>query len=131
MENGLPIICKKSRNGVAPKLPIAYIGDINYTSGRKLNQSLIERLATCEYITEHRNLFITGATGSGKTYLACAFEMEACKQCYKTKYVRLPDLLLELEMTRNDGIYKKVQDKYSNPVLLRDYEKISVNRILL
>ena len=53
--------------------PDAYIGDINYTSGRKLNRSLIERLATCEYITEHRNLFITGATGSGKTYMACAF----------------------------------------------------------
>ena len=50
--------------------PDAYIGDINYTSGRKLNRSLIERLATCEYITEHRNLFITGATGSGKTYMA-------------------------------------------------------------
>lgn len=72
--------------------PDAYIGDINYTSGRKLNRSLIERLATCEYITEHRNLFITGATGSGKTYLACAFGMEACKQRYKTKYIRLPDL---------------------------------------
>ena len=68
----------------------AYIADINYTSGRKLNRSLIERLATCEYITEHRNLFITGATGSGKTYMACAFGMEACKQRYKTKYVRLP-----------------------------------------
>ena len=40
----------------------AYIGDINYASGRKLNRSLIERFATCEYITEHRNLFITGAT---------------------------------------------------------------------
>lgn len=53
--------------------PDAYIGDINYTSGRKLNRSLIERLATCEYITEHRNLFITGATGSGKTYMACAY----------------------------------------------------------
>ena len=65
-----------------------------YTSGRKLNRSLIKRLATCEYITEHRNLFITGATGSGKTYLACAFGMEACKQRYKTKYDRLPVLLI-------------------------------------
>ena len=98
--------------------PDAYIGDINYTSGRKLNRSLIERLATCEYITEHRNLFITGATGSGKTYMACAFGMEACKRRYTTKYVRLPDLLLELEMARNDGTYKKVQSKYANPVLL-------------
>ena len=98
--------------------PDAYIGDINYASGCKLNRELIERLATCEYITEHRNLFITGATGSGKTYLACAFGMEACKQRYKTKYVRLPDLLLELELARNDGTYKKVQAKYANPILL-------------
>ena len=96
----------------------ASIVDINYTSGRKLNRELINRLATCEYITEHRNLFITGATGSGKTYMACAFGMEACKQRYKTKYVRLPDLLLELEIARNDGTYKKVQAKYANPILL-------------
>lgn len=53
------------------------IMDIDYTSGRKLNKSLIQRLATCEYITEHRNIFITGATGSGKTYMSCAFGMEA------------------------------------------------------
>ena len=98
--------------------PDAYIGGIDYTSGRKLDRLKIERLATCEYITEYRNLFITGATGSGKTYLACAFGMEACKQRYKTIYVRLPDLLLELEMARNDGTYKKVLGKYANPVLL-------------
>ena len=58
--------------------PEANIMDINYTSGRKLNKNLISRLATCEYISEHRNLFITGATGCGKTYMACAFGMEAC-----------------------------------------------------
>ena len=46
--------------------PEASIMDINYTSGRKLNKELINRLATCEYISEHRNLFITGATGCGK-----------------------------------------------------------------
>jgi DNA replication protein DnaC len=96
----------------------ASIMDINYTSGRKLNRDLIKRLVTCEYITEHRNLFITGATGSGKTYMACAFGMEACKQYYKTKYVRLPDLLLDLEMARNEGNYRKVLSKYTNPILL-------------
>ena len=63
----------------------ACIMDINYTSGRKLNRELINRLATCEYISEHRNLFITGATGCGKTYMACAFGMEACKQYFNTK----------------------------------------------
>lgn len=98
--------------------PEACIQDINYISGRKLNRSLIERLPTCEYIAEHRNIFISGATGSGKTYMACAFGMEACKQRYKTRYIRLPDLLMELELARNDGTYKKVQAKYANPVLL-------------
>ena len=92
--------------------------DIDYTSGRKLNRELIRRLAACEYISEHRNLFITGATGSGKTYMACAFGMEACKQYYNTKYVRLPDLLIEMEMSRNEGTYKKVMAKYANPLLL-------------
>ena len=98
--------------------PEAYIGDIDYVSGRKLNRDLIQRLATCEYIAEHRNIFITGATGSGKTYMACAFGMEACKQRYKTQYVRLPDLLMELEMARDNGSYVKVQKKYANPILL-------------
>ncbi len=88
--------------------PEANIMDINYTSGRKLNKELIRRLATCEYISEHRNLFITGATGCGKTYMACAFGMEACKQYYNTKYIRLPDLLIDLEVARTDGNYKKV-----------------------
>lgn len=98
--------------------PEASVMDINYTSGRKLNKSLIQRLATCEYICEHRNLFITGATDSGKSYMACAFGMEACKQYINTKYVRLPDMLIDLEMARNEGTYKKVMAKYANPVLL-------------
>jgi DNA replication protein DnaC len=98
--------------------PDASIMDIDYTSGRKLNKQLIKRLATCEYITEYRNIFITGATGSGKTYLACAFGMEACKQYFNTRYVKLPDLLIDLEMARNEGTYKKVMAKYANPLLL-------------
>lgn len=98
--------------------PEANIMDINYTSGRKLNKELIRRLATCEYISEHRNLFITGATGCGKTYMACAFGMEACKQYYNIKYIRLPDLLIDLEVARTDGNYKKVMAKYANPVVL-------------
>ncbi len=96
----------------------ACIAGIDYGSGRKLNKSLIIRLASCEYITEYRNLFITGATGSGKTYMACAFGMEACKQYYTVKYIRLPDLLLELEAARIEGNFVKVLGKYTKPLLL-------------
>ena len=98
--------------------PDASIMDINYTSGRKLNKEFIERLATCDYIVDHRNIFITGATGCGKTYMACAFGMEACKRYYNTKYIRLPDLLIDLEMARSNGTYRKVMAKYANPLVL-------------
>ena len=98
--------------------PEANILDINYTSGRKLNKALIKRLATCEYITDHRNLIITGATGCGKTYMACAFGMEACKQYYNTKYIRIPELLMELEESRSNRNFRKTLAKYANPVVL-------------
>ena len=98
--------------------PDASIAAIDYRSGRKLNKELIERLASCEYITEFRNIFITGATGCGKTYMACAFGMEACKKYYTVQYVRLPDLLLDLQAARDAGNFPTVLKKYTKPVLL-------------
>ena len=85
---------------------------------RKIIDGTTTRLASCEYITEYRNIFITGATGSGKTYMACAFGMEACKQYFSVKYVRLPDLLIDLEAAMHDGNYQKVLEKYTKPTLL-------------
>ncbi len=98
--------------------PEASIVDIDYTSGRKLSRDQILKLATCDYITNSMNVFITGATGSGKSYLACALGMEACKNYFKTKYVREPDFHLDIEMARQNGTYQKVMGVYANPTLL-------------
>ena len=98
--------------------PQASIADVNFSCGRKLDREQILQLATCAYIQEKLNIVITGATGSGKTYLACAFGMEACKQFYTTRYVRLPELLLELKLAREHNSSRKILQKYINPRLL-------------
>ena len=53
-----------------------------------------------------------GASGNGKSYIACAFGMAACRNYYTVKYIRLPDLLDELAVARGEGIYKKVMKQY-------------------
>ena len=95
----------------------ATVCDINYTAGRKLNRELIERLATCEYIREQKNVFITGATGCGKTFLSNALGLEACRNGYATKYTRLPDFLIAMR-TAKDLTYQKLLRKFSKPALL-------------
>ena len=98
--------------------PGACIAEINYRSGRKLNKNLIERLSSCEYITEKHNIIILGATGAGKSYIACAFGMEACKRHYTVKYIRLPELLAELAIARGEGSFKKSINQYKKYSLL-------------
>ena len=98
--------------------PQANISDINYQSGRKLNKALIERLADCEYINEQHNVIILGATGSGKSYMACALGMAACKHYYAVKYIRLPELLAELAVARGEGTFKKIIAQYTKYRLL-------------
>jgi DNA replication protein DnaC len=96
----------------------ASIADINFSAARKLDKSTIYRLATCEYIFEKHNIIIMGAAGAGKSYLACAFGIEACKRLYSVKYMRLPELLVDLAIARGEGTYKKVLSQYSKVDLL-------------
>lgn len=90
----------------------ASIEDIEYHPDRKLDKAQMPRLATCQYIEEHHNVILKGASGNGKTYLACALGIAACRQFYKVKYVRLPDLLDELAVARGEGIFQKVMKPY-------------------
>jgi DNA replication protein DnaC len=96
----------------------AHIGDINYSASRKLNKDLITRLATCTFIKEQHNVIIMGATGAGKSYIACALGMEACKNYYTVKYIRLPELLTELQIARGAGLFLKTAKQYRQVDLL-------------
>lgn len=64
------------------------------------------------------NVIILGASGAGKTYLACALGIAACRNFFKVRYVRLPDLLNELAVARGTGTYQKVMKQYKKVSLL-------------
>ena len=96
----------------------AAIENIEYHADRKLDKGQIARLAGCAYITEKHNIIILGASGSGKTYLSCAFGIAACRNFYTVKYVTLPDLLNEMAVARGEGIYQKVRNHYQKVSLL-------------
>ena len=98
--------------------PNACTEDIEYHADRNLDKTQIARLASCDYIAEHHNVMLLGATGSGKTYLACALGMAAVRRFLTVKYVRLPELLTELAIARSNGTFRKVIQQYKKPALL-------------
>lgn len=74
---------------------------------RRLDKNLILELATGNYIQNHHNIILMGASGNGKSYIANAFGVHACRQFHKVKYIRLPELLDELAVAKYeaDGSY--------------------------
>jgi DNA replication protein DnaC len=89
------------------KLP-AVAEDIDYRHPRGLDKALFRRLLLGEWVRSHQNILLTGPTGVGKTYLACALANAACRQGYTALYHRLPRLFEELAIARGDGRYTKL-----------------------
>jgi len=85
----------------------ACIEDIDYSTGRTIDKKTIQTLSTCAFIEQKLNIVISGKTGSGKSYLSCAFGNNACRQGYTVKYYRMPELLLEIQDAKNDYRYPK------------------------
>ncbi|MCG9968386.1 IS21-like element helper ATPase IstB [Pelotomaculum terephthalicicum JT] len=96
----------------------ACLEDLDYDPRRKLDRAYVARLADGTWIKEHRNLIVTGATGTGKTYLACAFGNSACRQGLKTKYYRVNRLLTDLAISRGDGSYNRLMRELKKTDLL-------------
>jgi DNA replication protein DnaC len=90
----------------------ANIADVRYDADRKLSKDKIEDLATCKWIRDAINIIITGSTGAGKSWLACALGVCACNNFYSVRYIRLPQLLDELVLAKETGEYRKWQKRY-------------------
>lgn len=100
------------------RYPNASVEDIEYHPDRRLEQAQILSLSTGNYIQEHLNVILMGASGAGKTYIGCALGNAACRRLFTTKYVRLPELLTDLAIARGEGSYKKVIAQYKKVSLL-------------
>ena len=98
--------------------PGASLEDIEYHDDRKLDKTLISRLSDCSFVDDYHNVIILGATGSGKTYLANALGMTACRNFHTVRYIRLPELLAELAVARAEGTYRKIIQQYKQVKLL-------------
>jgi DNA replication protein DnaC len=90
------------------RLPAAAIEDLDFRTARGLDRSLLLRLAGSDWIRQHQSVLIVGATGTGKTYLACALGQSACRHGLTVRYLRLPRLLNDLGLARADGSYGKL-----------------------
>ena len=92
--------------------PDASVEGIEYHPDRKLDKAQMLRFATCKYIEEGRHIILSGASGGGKTYIACALGNAACRKFLKVRYVRLPELLEELNVAKGTGEFRKTIRSY-------------------
>ncbi len=93
------------------KLPNACMEDIDYPARRELDKAVVRQLSTCRWVQEHQNVLLTGATGTGKTFVGCALAQQACRKGYRALYRRASRLFDELVVARADGSYPRLLAK--------------------
>ncbi len=96
----------------------ACIEDIDFRHPRGLDKSLMAKLFSCDWIKDANNLIITGPTGTGKTYIACALAQKACREGYSVHYIRIPRIFHDLNIAKGDGRYGKILKDYAKTKLL-------------
>jgi DNA replication protein DnaC len=96
----------------------ACIEDIDYKSPRGIDRSIIMSLSSCDWIKKQHNVIITGPTGAGKTFLACALANKACRDGYRTFYIRAPKFYYQVALAKADGSYTTLMKKFLKTHLL-------------
>ena len=96
----------------------ASLEDIDYRHPRGLKRAQIDQLRASQWVANHHNCLITGPTGSGKTYLACALAHQACRDGHRVCYYYAPKLFRELQNAQADGSLMKLLKKLSRAALI-------------
>ncbi|MDR0473508.1 MAG: IS21-like element helper ATPase IstB [Treponema sp.] len=96
----------------------ACLEEIDFQKNRNIEKNLVANLADCRWIRKGYNLLISGACGTGKTYLASAFGNAACRKGYSVRCFRLPRLLTDLHIGRGDGSWEKTLKDLKKPDML-------------
>ena len=96
----------------------ACLEDIDFRHPRGLKRAAIDQLASCEWIRHQRHCLITGPTGVGKSYLACALAHKACREGFRALYYYGPKLFRELNLAQADGSLTRFLKKLARSTLL-------------
>ena len=111
------------------KIRQACIEGIDYPVRRELDASVIRQLANCRWVQQQQNVVVTGPTGVGKTYVACALAQQACRQGHRAMYRRATRFFDELHLARADGSYGRLLKKLSkiNVLVIDDWGSAKVD----
>ena len=105
----------------ALRIPTACVEDVRISPVRGLDKAMVRQLGSCAWVGEHQNVLVTGLTGVGKSYLACALGQSACRKGMRVAYRRVPRLFDELALARSDGSYARVLSRLAKmDVLILD-----------
>jgi DNA replication protein DnaC len=109
---------KNLLKGAKLRHPNACLEEIDFRTPRGLSRDLMFSLAQNAWVAAKQNVVITGPTGSGKTFIACALANSACRGGVSAFYIRLPRLLQEMHLARADGSYGKLLIRYARIAVL-------------
>ena len=96
----------------------ACVEDIDYKTPRGIDQSVMMHLISCDWVRRHHNIIVTGLTGSGKTFLACALTNKACREGFRALYLRAPKFSYQMALAKGDGSYGKTMAKLAKAHVL-------------